>query len=343
MNQLEKTALVLAGAGVGAWLLTRTLARATYSFADKVVLITGGSRGLGLVLARQLTKEGARVAMCARDREELDRAAGDLAGLGHTPLTIPCDLAESDQVKEMIARIESQRGPIDVLINNAGTITVGPISTMTREDFEEAMESIFWASYNTTEAVLPSMRHRRSGRIVNISSIGGKVGVPHLVPYCAAKFAVVGYSQGLRAELADDGIIVTTICPGLMRTGSPRNAFFKGKNEQEYAWFKIGDSLPLLTLSAERAARKIIESCRRGDAERVLSLPAQFGVLLQALCPELTAHLTSLTNRLLPSPGGVGQQSRLGKVSESVLAPGLVTVLTDRAAARNNEMAPSER
>ncbi len=342
MNQLGKTALLLAAAGVGGWLLTQA-ARRRYSFAGKVVLITGGSRGLGLVLARELTREGARLAICARDAQELARAAEDLATAGTSPVTIPCDLTVAEQVQDMIAQIETQLGPIDVLINNAGTISVGPISTMTREDFEQALQTMFWAPYNTIEAVLPDMRRRQCGRIVNISSIGGKIGVPHLVPYCTAKFALVGYSQGLRAELADDGIVVTTICPGLMRTGSPRNAFFKGKNEAEYAWFKISDSLPLLTISAETAARQIIEACRRGDAEAVLSLPAQFGVLLQGLFPELTAHLTSLANRMLPSPGGTGAETRCGKESESALAPALVTALTDQAAQQNNELAPSER
>jgi len=245
-------------------------------------------------------------------------------------------------VGDMIERVDSQLGPIDVLINNAGTISVGPISTMTRQDFEEALAIMFWGAYNTVEAVLPSMRRRRTGRIVNISSIGGKVSVPHLIPYCVAKFALVGYSHGLRAELADDGITVTTICPGLMRTGSPRNAWFKGKHQAEYAWFKISDSLPLLTISAEQAAHEILEACRRGDAEAVLSMPAQFGTLLQHVFPELTAKLVSLANRLLPSPGEAGSEAHQGKESESVLTPSWLTLLTDRAAERNNEIAPSE-
>src|SRR5205085_12580634 len=133
----------------------------------------------------------------------------------------------------------------------------------------------------TVEAVLPNMRKRRDGRIVNISSIGGKVSVPHLLPYCAGKFALVGYSEGLRAELSDDGIVVTTVCPWLMRTGSPRNATFNGHHKIEYAWFSIGGSLPLLTLSAECAARKILAACSRGDAEVVLDVPAWLAVRLQ--------------------------------------------------------------
>src|SRR6186997_1202822 len=118
-----------------------------------------------------------------------------------------------------------------------------------------------------TLAVLPDMRKRRSGRIVNITSIGGKLGIPHLLPYSASKFAAVGFSQGLRAEVAAEGIKVITVVPGLMRTGSPRNAIFRGRHRSEYAWFSISDALPGVSISAEQAARRIIEATCRGEAE----------------------------------------------------------------------------
>src|SRR5205085_11782954 len=138
---------------------------------------------------------------------------------------------------------------------------------------EEVMKVHFWAPLHTTLAALPEMRQRRDGRIVNISSIGGKVSVPHLLPYSASKFALTGWSEGLRSELLKDGIYVTTVCPGLMRTGSPRNALFKGKNEAEYAWFSISDALPIVSMSAKRAAQQIVDAAARGAAEVVLSRP----------------------------------------------------------------------
>src|SRR5204862_108983 len=147
----------------------------------------------------------------------------------------------------------------------------------------------FWGPLYATCAVLPQMRARRDGRIVNISSIGGRVGIPHLVPYSASKFALVGLSEGLRAELAKDNIIVTTVCPGLMRTGSPRNATFKGRHRAEYAWFSISDALPVLTMSAERAAQKIVTACKRGDAELVLTIQAKLAAMFHGLFPGLTA------------------------------------------------------
>jgi NAD(P)-dependent dehydrogenase (short-subunit alcohol dehydrogenase family) len=264
----KKLALSLGAAGVGSWLALRVLrSRLAHDLRDKVVLVTGGSRGLGLVLARHLVQEGARIAICARDQEELDRAFRDLADRGARVLAVPCDLTERAQVHLMIEEVGRRLGPIDVLINNASIISVGPLETMTLEDFQEAMQYNFWTAVYTILAVLPQMRRRGSGRIVNITSIGGKVSVPHLLPYGASKFALVGLSEGLRSELAGTGIVVTTVCPGLMRTGSPRHAFFKGQHRAEYAWFALGDSLPLASMSADRAARQIIAACKNGTTE----------------------------------------------------------------------------
>jgi short-subunit dehydrogenase len=186
------------------------------------------------------------------------------------------------------------------------------------------------------------MRQRGRGRIVNISSIGGKVSMPHLLPYGASKFALTGFSEGLRAELAKDGILVTTVIPGLMRTGSPRNALFKGQHRAEYAWFSISDSIPVLSISAESAARKIVSALQHGDAEVILSLPAQLAVRFHGLFPGLMAEVMSLTNHFLPGPGGIGTHSVPGHESTSALSPSWATTLTEQAARRNNEMSENE-
>lgn len=340
MSERKRDALVLAAAGVGAVLAARALTRRwrEYDFKDKTVLITGGSRGLGLVLAREFAREGARIAICARDAEELDRARDDLKARGASVLAVPCDVTEREQVSELVKIVSEHFGGVDVLINNAGVIEVGPFEVMTLEDYEQAMRVHFWAPLYTTLAVLPQMRVRRGGRIVNISSIGGKISVPHLLPYSASKFALVGLSEGLRAELQKDGVVVTTVCPGLMRTGSPRNATFKGQHRAEYAWFSISDSLPMLSMSAERAASQIVEACKRGDAELVLTLQAQLAVRFHGLFPGLTADVLGLVNRLLPAPGGIGRRRAKGKESESALSPSLLTALTEAAARKNNEV-----
>jgi NAD(P)-dependent dehydrogenase (short-subunit alcohol dehydrogenase family) len=340
MKLENKNALILGTIGVGALFAARGAVRKwrEYELRGKTVLITGGSRGLGLVLARELAREGAQLAICARDPAELELARADLVEHRANVLVVPCDVTDRAQVKELILMTQRHFGKIDVLINNAGVIQVGPMSAMTIEDYEEAMQTHFWGPLYTTLEVLPDMRKRGAGRIVNISSIGGKIGVPHLTPYSASKFALVGLSQAMRAELAKDGIIVTSVCPGLMRTGSPRNATFKGQHRAEYAWFAISDSLPVASMSAERAARQIIAACKRGEAEVILTTQAVLAVKFNALFPELTADLLNLANRLLPDAGGIGTKRAKGKDSESELAPSLLTALGDKAAERNNEI-----
>ncbi len=332
--------LFLAGGAILAAVATARAAsrkRRWLDLRDKVAVVTGGSRGLGLVLARELVAEGAKVAICGRDESELARARAELEGAAADVLAITCDLTVRDQVDAMLAKVRERLGPVDVLINNAGTIQVGPMDEMTPDDYNDALRVHFWAPLFTTLGVLPDMRRRRLGRIVNIASVGGKISVPHLLPYSASKFALVGFSEGLRAALARDGVYVTTVCPGLMRTGSPRNAWFKGQHRQEFAWFSISDSLPLVTMAAARAARRILDACRHGDAELVMPFSTAAAVKLHALFPGLAADVLSLADSLLPDPGGIGTAMRRGAESESRWSPSVLTILSDRAAADNNE------
>jgi len=339
-----KGSVTLAAAGLGAWMAWRALRNHRgYDFNGKNVLITGSSRGLGLVMAREFAKEGANLIICARDQEELDVAYDELARSARQVIAIPCDLTDAGQVEEMVQFAMDRSGPIDVLVNNAGTIAVGPYETMTLLDYEDALRNNFWSALYATLAVLPSMRARHQGRIVNITSIGGKISVPHLLPYSVSKFAFVGLSEGLRAELAKDGIVVTTVCPGLMRTGSLRHAFFKGQHRAEYTWFSISDALPGLSMQAQRAARQIVNACKRGDAEVTLTLAAKFAVAVHGLFPGLTADAMALVNRLLPGPGGIGIAEAEGRQSHSPLSPSRLTRLSDEAARENNEVALEER
>ncbi len=301
MNRTQK--LLLSG---GIALLGRELwARLREAdLTGQVALITGGSRGLGLAMAREFAHRGCRLALCARDEGELARAEQELKERGTNVLAVPCDLRDRAQADAMVQTVTAHYGRIDILVNNAGIIEVGPVVNQQVADFEDAMQTDFWGVLYPTLAVLPQMRERRSGRIVNITSIGGKVSVPHLLPYSCAKFAAMGLSEGLRAELARDGITVTTIAPGLMRTGSFLNALFKGEQAEEYAWFSVGDNIPGLSMSAQRAASQIVQATRRGEAERILGLPATLAVKFQGLFPGLTADLNGVINRALPPPGG---------------------------------------
>jgi short-subunit dehydrogenase len=340
MKAEDKKNLWWLAAGAGALMAVRAISRklTAYDFNNKVVLITGGSRGLGLVMARQLAAEGARLVLCARDEIELEDARMELAGNGADVLVQKCDVTVEQQVNDMITNVQNEFAPIDVLINNAGIIHAGPVTEMTKQEFEEAINIYFWAPLYTTLAVLPSMRARGEGRILNISSIGGKMGVPHLVPYSAGKFALTGLSEGLRTELKKYNITVTTAAPGLIQTGSPRHAFAKGQHKKEYAIFKIMDSSPLTSMSAEATAKQILDALRYGEAEVITTLPAKFGALLHGLSPALVTNAFAMVNRILPGEGGIGKNRVKGYQSESELTESVLTERTDKAAMRNNEM-----
>ena len=316
--------------------------RRRFDYTDKVVLITGGSRGLGLVLARELSGRGAKIAICARDRGELQRAKEDLEQLGADAFDLICDLRVQADVESMIADVHSRFGRIDVLINNAGVIQVGPLEAQTQTDFEEAMQIHFWAPYFTMQAVLPEMQKRGEGRIVNISSIGGKIAVPHLAPYCASKFALAGLSSAMHAELAKDNIYITTVYPGLMRTGSHVNALFKGQNTKEFALFSLMNGSPLTSVSAENAARQILDAAAKGEAELVISPQAKIAAKINALFPNFTTGILAASNRILPSNGGVGRGHATGLESTSAVSPSVLTSMVDAASYRNNELKPNE-
>ncbi len=338
MNTLTKTALVAASAW-GTLQLTRYVIRQRrdFSWDGKRVVVTGGSRGLGLVIARQLADQGARLAICARNHEELEVAACELRNRGAEVVAETCDVRDRVQVARFINCVNQRFGGVDVLFNVAGIITVGPLDAMEVDDFHDSMDTNCWGALYTTLEVLPSMRQSGWGRIVNIASIGGTRAVPHMLPYAASKFALVGLSNGLRAELLRENIFVTTACPGLMRTGSPRNALFKGRHRDEYAWFSISDSLPLLSMSAEAAAEQILMACRQGRGHVFIHDPLNVTIALQRLFPDITRDILALANTLLPKMGGIGRQSAKGFQSESTWSPSPLTTLTQQAAAQNNQ------
>jgi NAD(P)-dependent dehydrogenase (short-subunit alcohol dehydrogenase family) len=335
------TGAAVAGAGVvGAVLRDR---RARRTLRGSVAVVTGASRGLGFLVARELGRAECRLVICARDERELDEAARDL-GRDAEVLAVRCDVGRRADVERLVAEALGRFGRVDVLVNNAGVIDVGPLETMTEDDFARALDVMFWGMVHPTLALLPHMRARRSGRIVNVTSIGGKISVPHLVPYGCAKFAAVGFSEGLRAELRRDGIRVVTVVPGLMRTGSHVNAGFKGRQEREYAWFALGATLPLVSMDAERAARAIARAAARGTAEVTLSVPAKLAARFHGVFPGAAADLLGLVNRfVLPAADGSRTHAVRGAEAERRLASPVVDALTrlGRSAARRFHQHPA--
>jgi short-subunit dehydrogenase len=305
-------------------------------FAGRTVVISGGSRGLGLELARCFAREGAALALVARDSAELNEAERELHAIGSPVLPLACDIRERAEAEECLRRAVSWRGAIDVLVNNAGVIQVGPYENMEPADYENAVQVHLWAPLRLMQQVIPQMRRQGGGRIVNIASIGGKVAVPHLLPYSLSKFGLVGLSDGIRAELAKDRIRVTTVCPGLMRTGSHVNALFKGRHKREFALFAIANALPAFSVSSEHAARRIVEACRYGDPFLMIGAPTRALHLANALFPNLTAEVMSAVATMLPAPTS-SMETRTGWESRSRLAPRWLTRLSDAAIPRNNE------
>jgi short-subunit dehydrogenase len=308
----------------------------------KVVLITGASRGLGLAMAREFSRQGAKLVLTARDAEELERARTFLLERRsfHDPgdvLVVPADLRKPEEAEYVVTRATEHFGEVDVLVNNAGVITVGPVENQTVQDFHDVMESNFFTGVHSTLAVLPEMLARRSGTIVNITSIGGKIPVPHLLPYTASKFAAVGFSEGLHAELRSKGVHVLTVCPGLMRTGSHLNALFSGDAAREYRWFSLSATLPGISISAAAAARKIVRAVVAGAMEIAITPQAIAASRLAPLAPEVVAQAMSVVNRLLPSPVAAASGLQRGAdVRDLEVMP--AARLGSRAARRYNQL-----
>lgn len=275
------------------------------NFAGKVVFITGGSRGLGLAVADQFLRAGANVAIAARDPGELAKAKRHLLltadAKGSTVLEVVCDVTDPRSVEVAVERVQHDLGPVDVLVNNAGSMAVAPLLNQSKRHFEEAMDTNFYGAMHTTFAILPRMLQRRNGSIVNIASIGGLVAVPHMLPYTASKFALVGFSRGLHTEVKSGGVNVLTVCPWLMRTGSHLHAKVGGKKAAEYGWFSLGATLPLVAIPVQIAARQILAATAKGKSELLISAWALIAAKISANAPACTAAFLSLVNRALPS------------------------------------------
>ena len=311
--------------------------------AGTAAIVTGGSRGLGLAIARELGRRGCRLVICARDAAQLNRAADMLRADGAEVTAVPCDITAAGAPQLLIDAAVTRYGRLGVVVNNAGIIQVGPLASLEFRDVEEAVATMALAPARLALAAVPVLRAGGGGRIVNITSVGGKVSVPHLLPYCMAKFAAVAFSEGLRAELGRGPVTVTTAVPGLMRTGSHVAALFRGQQEKEFTWFGLGASLPLLSMDAERAARRIVAAALAGKPEVILTPAAQLGARGAAVFPGLTARLLHLAAMGLPGADGASDGLAPGRKLRPAGPARLydrLTALGARAAYRLNQRPP---
>ncbi len=307
-----------AAAGGAAVLVFRSLRtrriwsqRANQSSLRPVVVITGGSRGLGLAIATRFAEDPVRLVLAARHLEELQQAQVQLlTQFAHLSTAdfhlVAADLAKPEECERLVAETIARFGRIDVLVNNAAIIHIGPVESQTLEIFEHTMRVNFFAALYVTWAALPHMRRQaalaghpfgcRRASIVNIASVGGKIAVPHMLPYSAAKFALVGFSEGLHAELRHKGIRVTTVCPGLMRTGGEAHANFLGNQNAEQRWFNFAARTPGVAVTMRHAANRIYRAAAAGRAEIAISPQAWLAARFGALCPEFLQYANALTN-----------------------------------------------
>lgn len=276
-------------------------------------VVCGASRGLGRAIALELARRGAKkIAICARTEEDLDHVAAELVLQGVRVVARACDVSNIIEVERFFAQVGDELGPIDILVTNAATISVAPFAAWEKADFDEAHASIFKSTLNPVMVASPNMRARRSGTIAMITSVGARVGVPHLAPYCSAKFATMGLAESIRPELAVDGVNVLAAVPGLMRTGSHVHAEFKGDHDLEYAWFGASALAPVLSIDADRAARRIVSAIARGDIEVAFTPEARLSPVVRALMPRLWNEAMTLVARFLPRPP-VGSQKATEK------------------------------
>lgn len=302
-----------------------------------MAVVTGASRGLGFLIARELAERGFDLLICARSADGLRAAQDDLSRSGAEVVTVAADVGKADDARRVVAEAETRYGRLDVLVLNAGIIQVGPAETMTGEDFASAMDVMFWGAVHVTAAAMPLLRRSR-GRLLAVTSVGGKLPAPHLLPYTAAKHAAVGFAEGLRVEAIRHGVSVTVGVPGLMRTGSPRNALFTGDRVAENRWFTAAANLPVVSMDAERAARRLVRATLARRPEIILTPLAKLGVRAHGLAPSTSLRVVALVNRLLPTaPGTANGPAQPG---HRLPAPklGWLTGRDDDAAARHHEL-----
>jgi short-subunit dehydrogenase len=276
--------------------------------AGQVAVITGGSRGLGLAMAKEFGRAGLRLVLAARKQEELEKARQSLVESGDVAdardvLLVAADVTDPEQAAGLIDKALQRFERVDVLINNAAIIEVGPFGDQPIDAYYRAMQLTYFAALHTIHAVVPHMVSRGSGAIVNISSVGGKVPVPHLLPYVGAKFALTGFSEGLHAELRGEGVRVTTVCPGLMRSGGEAHAYFVGDRAKEEAWFMFSAKTPGIAVSVAYAARKIFRAVSAGRAEITISPQAWMAARIHGLMPETTQAVAALVNEYILPKG----------------------------------------
>jgi short-subunit dehydrogenase len=243
---------------------------------EAVALVTGASSGIGEALARELARRGARVALIARRRERLEDLAEELARAGHAALAHACDVRDPASVADAARAVEARWGGVDLLVNNAGYGRHVLFADHDPDDVRDIMLTNYMGAVHWIGRVLPGMRARRRGWIVNVSSFAGKIGQADEVAYSASKFALTGLSQGLAQELRPLGVHVLCVHPTLVRTGMFTPEVLA----------RMPASTRRSFIEADTFARHALAALAKGRTEAVIPRRMRGPILLHALFPE---------------------------------------------------------
>jgi short-subunit dehydrogenase len=247
------------------------------NFKNKVVVITGASSGIGEASAIEFAKKNANVVLVARRKEKLLQVQKKISKYTDSTLICQCDVSNKLQVKEMSDAVLDRFGRIDVLVNNAGFVIYGKVNELSTEEIIAQMETNYFGMVFCTKAFLPQMLEQHSGHIVNVASVGASFSVPGVASYCATKFAMLGFSEGLRHELAGTGVGLTVVSPIMVRT-----PLFDHPSFENFSKFSTG-----VSLSSETVAKTIIKASNSSRLEIVVPSVARAGIWFKQTFPYL--------------------------------------------------------
>ena len=197
------------------------------NFKEKIVLVTGASSGIGYASAVQFAKEGAKLILISRNKEKLNQISEDLKKFNTSTFVYECDVSDKLQVNKTSKIILDEFGSVDILVNNAGFAVYGSVSNLTIEEIESQMATNYFGMVYFVKNFLPSMIAKKSGHIVNVASVAASFGLPGIASYCASKFAMLGFSEGLKHELKGTGVGITVVSPIMVRTNFFNHPSFK--------------------------------------------------------------------------------------------------------------------
>lgn len=247
------------------------------SLTDKVAIVTGASSGIGRATALALAQQGACVALAARREPALTELAAEIEHLGTKALIVPADVTRREQVEAMVQEVLSEWGRLNILISNAGEYIQGPIVDLDPADLQRSLDVNYFGGVYCIKAVLPHMLAQRSGHIVAVTSMDGKIGLPPDAPYVSAKFAMTGFLEVLRQEVSDQGITVTNVLPGRVDTVMIEHLRFSWVSPK---------------ISPESVARAIMQAIRKRTPIVIVPPQARLLYYINVFAPKLSDRLS---------------------------------------------------